>query len=93
MSDRDPVVYVWTVRTADDRTLPSIGTLAEYARAREMAELSGDHLVSSTVWIGNEEGLLVGLPVKIQRDPATENGSIPYSYSVNGETVIHFEVA
>lgn len=86
--ETEPVRYVWVIRDLDSVT-PQIGTLAEYAKVREMSQLSGDYQVSSRVWLWGMNGKPVEHTVEIERTPATENGYIPIEYRVNGETVIH----
>lgn len=81
--------YVWTVRDLNAVT-PQIGTLADYAKACEMGEISGSHIVSSSLWTWDEEGRPVEHVVEVERSPMTEGGNIPIEYRANGETVIHF---
>lgn len=82
------VRYVWTVRDFDDVT-PQTGTLADYAKAREMGEISGAYLVSSNLWTWDKEGRPVEHTVEVERGPVTEDHYIPIEYRANGETVIH----
>jgi hypothetical protein len=86
--DKAPVRYVWTER--DIEAQPVMGTLAEYARSREMAHLSGAYVVSESVWTCDEQGQLVEHPVKVERGQMTDNYRIPMEYQANDETVIYF---
>lgn len=86
--DRGPEQFVWVVQTLEGAH-PKIGTLAEYARDYEMASITGDHLLSSTMWAARE-GDLVGAVVQVERGRTTEDCRIPFTYSVHGETVTYF---
>jgi hypothetical protein len=86
--EREPVRYVWTMRDLDE-VAPQIGTLAEYAKACEMAEISGSYAVSSSVWTWDDEGRPVEHIVETKRGSMTEGQHIPIEYRTNNETVIH----
>lgn len=87
--DREPIRYVWTVRSLPGETTPVTGTLAEYARACEMSDITGDQFPSARVWEANADGGLNPLRVKIERGPVTEEHRIPMTFSVPGESVLH----
>jgi hypothetical protein len=87
--EREPLSCVWTVGDTDQMR-PKIGTLAKYARDLEMAYISGDFLISGSVWVTNKDGSLTEHVVKVERGQATESGHIPYTFSVKDETAVHF---
>lgn len=86
--DQEPTKFVWVIQ-GDDGAHPKIGSLADYARDCEMASITGAFLVSATVWAAREGGLEEAV-VQVERDRMTEDHRIPFTYSVHGETVIHF---
>lgn len=85
----ESTLYVWTERS-DVGVQPAIGTLADYARACEMSDLSGDRLLSSSLWTWDDAGRPVEHVVEAERGPVTEECRIPITYRANGETVIYF---